>query len=58
MTDKKEELIQRLIKLWSDENFGGAFTGVQNFQSHLKLEADLDVSKRVITKNSKSFYKF
>ena len=58
MTDKKEELIQRLIKLWSDENFGGAFTGVQNFQSHLKLEADLDVSKRVIREALKRLPEF
>ena len=50
MPPRGEKLIQKLIKLWSDESFSGSFTGVKNFQTHLLLEKNIKVSKATIRK--------
>ena len=50
MSASEENLIKRLIKLWSDEKFSGSFSGVRNFQNHLRFEKDLKVSRRLIRK--------
>ena len=50
MPSREEKLIQKLIKLWSDESFSGSFTGVKNFQTHLLLQKNIRVSKTLIRK--------
>ena len=50
MPSSEEKLIQKLIKLWSDESFSGSFTGVKNFQTHLLLQKNIRVSKTLIRK--------
>ena len=55
---KDKKLYKRLIDLWSDESFSGAFTGIKNFQSHLLLDKNIKVSKATIRRALGSLAEF
>ena len=50
MSSSEEKLIQRLLKIWSDSNFTGSFSGIKNFQNHLLFEKNLKVKRSLIRK--------